>query len=72
MKPGAKAGCRLLAVTLALFALGTTGAAARLHDGDPGNGEQVFRMCAGCHSLMPGVNRVGLIAYLTKAARPLD
>ena len=48
---------RFSATAAATAALLAAGAAAA--DGDPASGAQVYRFCASCHSLLPGVNLTG-------------
>jgi cytochrome c len=51
--------CLLLTVPFAAWGL-----AAAAQDGDPANGEKVFRKCAACHTLSPdGKSKVGPDLY---------
>lgn len=49
----------IAASVLTLLLLSQKDAVAALHSGGVSDGQQVFRMCAGCHSLSPGVNKAG-------------
>jgi cytochrome c len=44
---------------LTVMVLLLTGSAADAATGDPENGAQVFRVCAPCHTLVPGEHRTG-------------
>lgn len=52
-------GLVLAFVIGAWFVLTPATASAKAHEGDLEKGKRIFRICAGCHSLKPGANRVG-------------
>lgn len=45
--------------TLALALLALTPASSARAEGDPANGEKLFRQCKSCHTVEAGKNRVG-------------
>jgi cytochrome c len=53
---------RVLRILFSVAVLGLVSSAA-LAEGDPANGEKVFRKCAACHTVEEGKNKIGPSLY---------